>query len=155
MSHLTSRVIKFFIVKTKGCMGLVASGSFRLCHSIRLWFYWPVCGSWQLLPEPRKMIWKLSSLTLAGNTKLTSELTCWWVGRLSEQHSVQVSSESFPLPVRAKMKSKETLQWPSTWETTQSWFPGSLLENAVPRGWAPSSLKAALPKGPCWHSCIT
>lgn len=28
--------------------------SFWLCHSLISWFYWPVCRSWQFLPEPGK-----------------------------------------------------------------------------------------------------
>ena len=68
--------------------------------------------------------------------KLTSVLMWQQVGCLQKPHSVPVSSESFPLQVRAKMKSKEILQWPYTWRPTHCSSPRNLVEKAMPTGWA-------------------
>lgn len=68
--------------------------------------------------------------------KLTSVLMWQWVGCLQKALSVPVSSESFPLQVRAKMKSKEILQWLYTWRPTHCSSPRNFMEKAVPTGWA-------------------
>lgn len=66
--------------------------------------------------------------------KLTSVLIWQWVGCLQKTRSVPVSSESFPLQVRAKMKSKEILQRLYTWRPTHCSSPRNFTEKAVPTG---------------------
>ena len=68
--------------------------------------------------------------------KLTSVLMWQWVGCLQKTRSVPVSSESFPLQVRAKMKSKEIPQWLYTWRPTHCSSPRNFSEKAMPTGWA-------------------